>query len=447
MTNRLQLDFDLQFLDERADFVRNYLQDPIFLDKKPTLAELDTISNYILWGKDRKTGLTLAQTKEIQLSSKSGDWDKTKKVESLDALLESPIFSENQLRGSTDPILKVTRHKLSRDHIKQSCPEYMRPIFEQLFDRIDQLDCKICVYELENGKRKEMRESLLTKFAPEQIEQFKEEVRQWSQLIYLKKRHELIEMRREQYALKDNFSTTIQNKADLSFRRKEDNFDFAAGIRIAPLGIKNDQIFSELIFRDFNKINPWEYTEEELKIISEGLWREEEEILTIDLTNVQHLYMILGEYKEMRDASLEKEVWDNNTKMLLDTVDYYIAQADLAPLQREILDYKLKKDKNFDICGRINKKWGKNYTPNYISTIFTQRIIPKIAAAAQQHYQRISNIFFEEEFKTCSCCGIVKLRTPEFFMRKQKSIDGLNPRCKECEKEKRNKKKIFVKGE
>jgi hypothetical protein len=65
---------------------------------------------------------------------------------------------------------------------------------------------------------------------------------------------------------------------------------------------------------------------------------------------------------------------------------------------------KIRKVKNIDIADIINKKWGKSYTANYISTIFRQRIIPKINEAATYHIKLVSNVFFEEEFKVCTGC-------------------------------------------
>ena len=95
---------------------------------------------------------------------------------------------------------------------------------------------------------------------------------------------------------------------------------------------------------------------------------------------------------------------------------------------------KLRKVKNTDIAWDINHKYGKTYTSNYISTIFRQRIIPKINDAAKYHEKVISNIFFEEEFKQCSTCGEIMLRDADNFTRKSRSNDGFSSRCKKCEK-------------
>ena len=116
------------------------------------------------------------------------------------------------------------------------------------------------------------------------------------------------------------------------------------------------------------------------------------------------------------------------------TLEYYIERAELSELQQHILDLKLKKVRNVDIAFEVNKKWGKSYTPNYISTIFRQRIIPKINEAAAHHEQVVSNLPFEEEFKTCTGCGRTLLRNADNFTRKARSKDGFTSRCKACEK-------------
>lgn len=53
----------------------------------------------------------------------------------------------------------------------------------------------------------------------------------------------------------------------------------------------------------------------------------------------------------------------------------------------------------------------------------------------------MENIFFPENFKTCKDCGRVFLRNELNFVRKSKSSDGFSPRCKECEKLLRERRK------
>jgi len=54
----------------------------------------------------------------------------------------------------------------------------------------------------------------------------------------------------------------------------------------------------------------------------------------------------------------------------------------------------------------------------------------------------MENIFYPENFKKCKDCGKLYLRAPEFFMRQHKTPDGFSPRCKSCQRIKREKEKI-----
>lgn len=52
MANRLHLDFSISRTSDRKDFVDEYVQRPEFIRAPLTEDELETIANYILWGKD-----------------------------------------------------------------------------------------------------------------------------------------------------------------------------------------------------------------------------------------------------------------------------------------------------------------------------------------------------------------------------------------------------------
>lgn len=86
----------------------------MFQKRPPTNDELETISNYILWGKDPDTGLNAKQSKEIQLETRHGTWD-ANPIESLDALLAMPGFSENMIRSPSKPPLRQSRVVFSRE--------------------------------------------------------------------------------------------------------------------------------------------------------------------------------------------------------------------------------------------------------------------------------------------------------------------------------------------
>lgn len=109
--------------------------------------------------------------------------------------------------------------------------------------------------------------------------------------------------------------------------------------------------------------------------------------------------------------------------------------SSLTDAQREILDLKLRKVSNQIIADYINKEYGKNYTANYISTIYKQKIIKQFCESARRHREIVENIFFPEEFKVCTRCKEKLLRNSEYFIKKARTKDGYASRCKKCDKE------------
>lgn len=441
--NRLQLDFKLTTTDERADFLNEYLQRPEFVKRPPTEEELETMGNYLLWGKDPVTGLNAKQAGLVDIETKHGTWDKNSNIESLEGLMESPTFNEASLlpMDAVAPI-KIKREVFSRKEALAKCPDYLVETFKMLFQQIDELDLMINYYELAHNRRKNPpREELLNKFTEEERANLEERTTHWNQYKYLKKRHELVELRREQYTLRDSYQQTIlsQETPASYFPYEEPVLD--VDIEILPLGVKQPLGAAGYIFRKWEDVVPANFTEEMLEEVSKLYWRKKNykpspQQQFVDFRELEHVYEMFQLFFELNDAANEAEM-ESNLPALMETLRFYMEQAELSEIQREILDMKLKKVTNVDIALAVNKKWKKTYTPNYISTIFRQRIIPKINEAAAYHEKLVSNIFFEEEFKTCTGCGRTLLRDTDNFTRKSRSKDGFTSRCKRCEKEAR----------
>ena len=86
--NRLHLDFKLTTTEERNAFLQQYLQHPQFTERPPTEDELETMANYLLWGKDPVTGLNVKQEGLIDIETKHSTWNRHNDVESLEGLME-----------------------------------------------------------------------------------------------------------------------------------------------------------------------------------------------------------------------------------------------------------------------------------------------------------------------------------------------------------------------
>lgn len=432
--SRLKLDFSIQSAKERSEFINQYLST---IDFTPNRNELETIGNYLMWGKD-SNGENFG---DIELPSKYGTWKK-KIPESLDALMEKPTFNENTLRAKEEPVQKVVKQKISRSDIRRDAPDQVLEQFEALWKQIDEIEVKIGLYDLEHGKRKkDLRAKLVERFSEEELEKLRSAAEQLDQHTYLKLRHLLVELRTQQYTLKDSFVNTIQNRG-IGYYQQEQILDFGDEILVKPLGIARGGLW-EKVFQDGRYPVPKDFQEKELEEISQFLWeeKEEKENLVIDLENPQHWLKILGWYDNMR-ATLESGVHvESNLDAFARTIDFYISRAMLSDLHRDILEMKIEHKSNNDIVDFVNEKYSKKYNVNYISTLFCQKIVGELVKSATMHREIMENIFFEENFKVCKDCGTTYLLDERNWVRKSRSNDGFSPRCKACEKILRDRRK------
>lgn len=442
--NRLKLDWALSTSTERNEFVQQYITQDAFLKRPLTSDELETVANYILWGKNEE-GLSIEQEGLVELPRKNSTWT-TQNVESLDELTESPTFNEATIYSLASKLpTKKVREVFSRSTTLRNCPAYLVDTYKALWKEIDKTELTINYYELLHGKReKEPRAELLKNLTEEERVECADRARALNQFKYLKLRHFLVELRREQYTIKDSFSEQIQLRGTPHYT-EESTLVFDADVPVFPLGVRGAQPLQQLIFQPFNKLIPENFTEQNLKDISNFIWNKENDkklesrcIRFTDSETVYQLFLMLEELEDDVECADSFSVTNN----LLNTLKFYIEEAKLTEPQREILQLKIKKTKNQDIASYINRKYNKSYTANYISTIFKQKIIPAINETAEFHEKIVQNLFFKEEFKVCIKCGKTLLRDPINFVRKSRAKDGLSNRCKECDKRDREEKKI-----
>lgn len=444
-TNRLNLDFSLSTTEERKNFIDNYIQRPEFTLKPPTNDELEMMGNYILWGKD-KDGLSSTQRKEIQIETRNKTWTKDN-VDSLEGLMENPAFNEGSVIAPTLAVPKIPKQNFSRSEALRNAPEYERKQLTELFKRIDTTELLCNFYEFAKGKRKEPpRDELLERFSALEVDELKAKGESLTQYHYLKLRHLLVELRREQYTIKDSYTYTIHKRPSTTQRIDiavtPGTFD--TEISVFPMGIYSQEKTSLLVFKPLEELIPKNYTEEQLNLISKYYWRKQNETRKdknyFDFTDIESVYNLILQYNDLA-ASADAENVENNIYQLLKTLDYYIIQTELTDVQKDILDMKIKRFKNQTIASTVNQKYGKTYTANYISTIFRQKIIKEINDTAAYHSLILSNLFFAEEFKTCTTCGRTYLRDARNFVRRSRTKDGFANRCKSCDKIERQKKK------
>lgn len=437
MKNRLKLDFTLETAEERNKFIQEYIGT---LDGL-TAQEAETIANYLLWGKTT-SGKPLGV--DVELETK---WTKTNDLDSLDALVESATFNDLQIRGLNEAIsYKKPRVVFDRGEVRRNAPDHLIKVFEELWTKIDETELLINFFELKVGKRtKPPREQLLKRVGVEREDELRERASRLNQYQYLKLRHELIELRREQFSLQDSYKTSLSLNGYGGAPKTVNSIVFDCDVEVFPLGIMEGPL-KDLIFG--KEIDPAALNEEQLWKISDFIQKKiQKEKLNIrkfdfrDLEAVYQLYLFKEELLNQVREEKEAHYVETNLEELLNTLEFYEECADLNEVQKEILGLKVQHWKNQDIADYINKKYGKSYTANYISTIFKQKIIVKINEAAQLHKDTIENFFFPENFKRCTDCGRLLLLDGRNWVKKSRSKDGFQNRCKRCERELRQKKK------
>ena len=383
--------------------------------------------------------------KDLQIETRNKTWQRDD-TESLDAMLESPTFNEASLRRPSETRTKITREVFDRQEALAQCPPHLIPVFQNLFKEIDTLELQIQFYEFNHGKRKEEpRASLQKRFDAEELLQAREICKQWNQYKYLKKRHLLVEMRREQFTLRDCYSNQLINHTIPEPETEPTYLDIEVEIPVFPLGLV-DTHMGPLLFREMENLIPSSYTTAELEQIVKYYWQKNQQkkaigALYFDFQELEHVYELFGQLEEIEESIDELPV-ESNLGKLAKTLQYYIGLTELTEAQKEVLDLKIQKWKNQDIADLVNKKHGKTYTANYISTIFRQKIIPRINETVSLHTLIVENLTFPENFKKCNGCGRTLLADSVYFVRKTRSKDGLSTKCKKCDKEEREKKKV-----
>lgn len=435
---RLRLDFSLDTVEERTRFIEEYFKN---IDFAPNQEEIEMAGNYILWGKDA-SGQSVSKTEDIYIPTRHKTWENNNE-ESLDEMMEQPKF--NEVVFFQIPTKKI-RPEFSRSEALRDAPEHVKKTYEELFAQIDKVDLILNYYDEAHGKRKNPpRESLVARFNDQEQLSLRAYANELTQYKYLKMRHELVELRRQQYTLRDSYKPTMLRTVLPQPNFYHSKLGFGDTIDVYPLGLIGHNSSINKIFLEEDLLNPFSFTEKDLKIISDFYWEQKQKKrskLYFDFCEPNHLFALFNGIFELEDSYAESEdIEEENINQLLCTLRYYQSFAKLEEMHSEILDMKINKKTNRVIQKYINEKYNKSYTENYISTIFRQKILVSIAKAAAYHEEIIGNLWFEENFKECSCCGKIYLLSPHNFVRKSRSKDGFSSTCKWCDKEQRKRRK------
>lgn len=401
----LKLDFSISGSADRSAFVNDFFNaNPNY---KPTQSELETLSNYILYGKD-SDGTSVVDRGEVDIDTKYKSYAK-RKAESLDELMDTPGFNENTIVTKY-----VYRHPKPPKIDRTDEAIAAIPGMKELWKAIDKMAHILGVCD---GTIEQDPANLI-------------EVSAYSQTDLYRLKHNLIDLRKQQYVLKESHRPTEHTfnpnvhkgscgEAPQQPIDWEQYWFYPLGLRLMPLDGRFDNP------QDYEKkLTPWD----KLQSLDEPYLKVKK---IIDFTNSEHIYLLAKQYQDLC-VGMEQD-HDGLCAAIIDTLEFYAAKADLAESRQLIWELKCGQCGNSTIRERVNKQFGTSYNENYISTLFKQNICGDIAEAARLHADYFLNRDNESAWKICTHCGQRKLRDTREFMRKSKSSDGLASRCKKCE--------------
>ena len=174
------------------------------------------------------------------------------------------------------------------------------------------------------------------------------------------------------------------------------------------------------------------------------------EIITLDEDEIPHSNCLINFFDEASISALlcnyckiKEDSWDRLNEdskwMILDFEQ--IADAalkDRYPMLYDLMIYKIDGKSNIEIQELLLEKHGVTHTVEYLSSLWRKKIPKLIVEEARKQYLDWYFTYKEKgNWKKCSRCGQIKLGHTFYFSKNKSSKDGWYSICKEC----RNKKK------
>ena len=157
----------------------------------------------------------------------------------------------------------------------------------------------------------------------------------------------------------------------------------------------------------------------------------------ISIFNPKHISLLLCNYSKLKEETYSK--FTSDAYYMMQDLDNLIdaALAEDYPMYYDLLIYKIDGLQNIEIQQRIENEFGIKHSVEYISSLWRNKI-PKIISEKAKEEYIIWYYTYKEygKWKKCSRCGQIKLAHNRFFSKNKTSKDGFYSICKCC----RNKK-------
>ena len=408
------LDFTLERDTERTQFIADTLDR---LEKDPSPTELEQMATYILYGKD-ENGLSSIRRGETYNNNKRYNSYKTldDKVVSYDELMESPGSDEQAFRDAyTRDVYKKQKPAISRPKYDKKTGELIDigdadiPGMVELWERLDHYEKWLRILQ---GKEPPDENFLI----------FEDDYR----LYRLK--HNLIDMRRQQYYLKDAYKPEIHfQKLD---HPKAQFYDWdgqsAYWIPYDKWEYRVTHSYTHTVSR-----NIADYEVRETPNGKEVKWVVCEH--NFDWTNYKHVRALINQYQNLKEALNEK--LDTYGRTLIWDLERYIEMTNFPPLRMAVLQGRLDQKPCEQICADLEHDFGVTYSTYYLSSLISNEIPKTIATTALRWKLLVETP--KDQLKVCNKCGRALPRHPLFYTKNNGRKDGLQSSCRECERQRR----------
>lgn len=420
MKKAYSLDYSIERDIDRVRAVKDILDQ---LPTDPTQTELEQMGSYILYGKDEngKNAVQRGETYDGN-SRRFNSFKKTEdKVLSLDEVLDNPLADQQKLRPAHERYVYVSRKTtIKRPKYNKKTGELIDigdgdiPGIWTVWDSVDRLEHWIAILE----KKIPPDESTMVV----EVDSYR--------LYQLK--HQLIDLRRHQYYLKDSYKPTLHFQGCDHPKQQFINWAEDAAYWM-PLDQWQRKVDNSLLHSVSKNLDDYE-----TRINSDG----ETEVRwivsrhTFDWEDPNHIKALINNYQLMYDFFKEK--LDTYGRTLIFDFERYREMANLSPVREFILDKKIQRVPPQEISSLLQEQFGLKYTENYIGHIVLHEIPEKIAAVATRNRMLLETP--EEDRKVCYRCGRALPRNTLFYSRNRNRKDGFSSVCKECEKIRRIEK-------
>ena len=420
MKKAYSLDYSIERDVDRVRAVKDILDQ---LPTDPTQTELEQMGSYILYGKDEngKNAVQRGETYDGN-SRRFNSFKKTAdKVLSLDEVLDNPLADQQKLRPAHERYVYVSRKTtIKRPKYNKKTGELIDigdgdiPGIWTVWDSVDRLAHWIAILE--------------KKIPPDESTTV---IEVDSYRLYQLK-HQLIDLRRHQYYLKDSYKPTLHFQGCDHPKQQFINWAEDAAYWM-PLDQWQRKVDNSLLHSVSKNLDDYE-----TRINSDG----ETEVRwvvsrhTFDWEDPNHIKALINNYQLMYDFFKEK--LDTYGRTLIFDFERYREMANLSPVREFILDKKIQRVPPQEISFLLQEQFGLKYTENYIGHIVLHEIPEKIAAVATRNRMLLETP--EEDRKVCYRCGRALPRNTLFYSRNRNRKDGFSSVCKECEKIRRIEK-------